>query len=155
MKYIIEHVGIKFAEVEAKNPREAVKKLFPNAKIKYRFGPFTVKVSDGKTYTFLSITNNIENIAFVYLTENDKARIDELYRKYVKKNIIELNKLLCELFLNEIEHNMDLSNHTIRYLLREATSEENSERLKKIFMCIVKGLEYCSDEELNNARIKY
>lgn len=43
-------------EVEARTPKLAVRKLFPNAKkISYGFaGPNYIKVSNGKTYSILS-----------------------------------------------------------------------------------------------------
>lgn len=46
-------------EVEARTPKLAVKKLFPNAKVFYSFaGPYYVKVSDGKTYCIMSVINH-------------------------------------------------------------------------------------------------
>lgn len=45
-------------EVEARTPKLAVKKLFPNAKIFYGgAGPYFVKVSDGNSYTIMSVIN--------------------------------------------------------------------------------------------------
>jgi hypothetical protein len=40
-------------EVEAKNPREAAKKVFPNKKFHYGYGNFMVKVSNGQIFTYL------------------------------------------------------------------------------------------------------
>ena len=45
-------------EVEAKNPREATKKVFPNKKFRYGYGHFMVKVSDGERFTYLYEVKN-------------------------------------------------------------------------------------------------
>lgn len=46
-------------EVEARTPKLAVKKIFPNAKVFYGYtGPYFVKVSNGKTYSIMSVINH-------------------------------------------------------------------------------------------------
>lgn len=102
------------------------------------------------------MTNKKPNnhIAIVELSQQDIQRVKELYAVWTtsSKNF-NLKIITVDLLHNEICKEDRYDVETIRVLLREATSEKNSTSLQNIFMCIAKGLYWCSDKELAEANI--
>ena len=97
----------------------------------------------------MKIPNNY--LAAVVLSEEDKNRARELYGKYSKW--FELSSVFVDLLDDKIGKEDLLSAREIRILLREAFLNENSANLRNVFLCIAKGLYFCTEEELKIAHI--
>ena len=166
MKYTITYKENKIAEVKSEKPlhflsgtasRHVLEKIYPNANINFSYeGVFNVKVDDGKKYHRYNISDNfIYGTSTIFLTQEDKNRVYELCNKYPEEYISDLHQILYQLYQGKIMIIKNLDGVIIKYLLKEATSIENSKTLRKIFLCMAKGLECCSKEDLNDAGIRY
>lgn len=101
------------------------------------------------------MTNKKANsyIAIVELSEKYRKRVKELYEVYKTDKKFYLKHIAIGLLHHEIDKEDRYDVTTIRELICEATSENNSTSLKNVLMCIAKGLYYCSEEELSEAKI--
>ena len=92
-------------------------------------------------------------MAIVELSQEDKKRIKELHEEWELSKKFSLQTIAIDLLNNKIYKEDCYDVATIRNLLYEATSESNSISLKNVFMCIAKGLYWCSEKELSEANI--
>ena len=88
MKFIIKQ-EIATTIIEAGTPKEAVRKIYPTAKLTYSFrGPIIVQVFDKKGYTFISVEPCIEKKE--YYSQQNENRVFKLFSEYPEKYIGEL-----------------------------------------------------------------
>ena len=92
-----------------------------------------------------------EYLATVVLSQEDKNRVRNLCDIYI--NNINLKDCFADLIDNKICKEDNFNADTVRIILREAFSNENSANLRNVFLCIAKNLYFCTEEELKIAHI--
>ena len=93
-------------------------------------------------------------IAIVELSQEDIKRVKELYKVWTTSySSFYLKTIAVDLLDGKIYKEDMYTVSTIRELLHEASSENNSTSLNNVLMCIAKGLYWCTDKELAEANI--
>lgn len=106
MKFIIKQ-EIATTIIEAGTPKEAVRKIYPTAKLTYSFrGPIIVQVFDKKGYTFISVEPCIEKKE--YYSQQNENRVFKLFSKFHEKYTGDLldctKKEIKQILRNRLEY---------------------------------------------------